>query len=66
MKIEFSSQRREMLLFLTLTDHQLGRHDVTSEPAITLREGSIEQILVYLKGVLITFHFVLFWGWGLG
>ena len=53
-----------MLLFLTLTDHQLGRHDVTSEPATTLREGSIEQILVYLKGVLITFHFVLFWGWG--
>ena len=19
---------------------------------------------IYLKGVLITFHFVLFWGWG--
>ena len=53
-----------MLLFLTLTDHQLGRHDVTCEPAITLREGIIEQILMYLKGVLITFHFVLFWGLG--
>ena len=55
-----------MLLFLTLTDHQLGRHDVTCEPAITQREGIIEQILMYLKGVLITFHFVLFWGWGVG
>ena len=53
-----------MLLFLTLTDHQLGRHDVTCEPAITLRV--IEQILMYLKGVLITFHFVPFWGWGAG
>ena len=51
-----------MLSFLTLTDHQLGRHDVTCEPTITLREGIIEQILMYLKRVLITFHFVPFWG----
>ena len=29
MKVEFSSQRREMLFFLTLTHHQHGRRDVT-------------------------------------
>ena len=34
MKIGFSSQRREMLLFLTLTHYQQGRSDVTCKPAI--------------------------------
>ena len=34
MKIGFSSQRREMLLFLTLTHYQQGRCDVTCKPAI--------------------------------
>ena len=34
MNIGFSSQRREMLLFLTLTHHQHGRHDVTQKPAM--------------------------------
>ena len=34
MKIEFSSQRIETLLFLTLTHHQYGRRDVTCKPAI--------------------------------
>ena len=34
MKIGFSSQGREMLLFLTLTHYQQGRSDVTCKPAI--------------------------------
>ena len=34
MKIGFSSHRREMLLFLTLTHHQHGRRDVMCKPAI--------------------------------
>jgi len=34
MKIAFSSQRRQMLLFLTLTHHQHGHRDVTCKPAI--------------------------------
>ena len=34
MKIGFSSQGREMLLFLTLTHYQQGRSDVTYKPAI--------------------------------
>ena len=36
MKIGFSSQRREMLLFLTLTNHQYGCHDVKCKPAIAI------------------------------
>ena len=34
MKIGFSSQGRETLLFLTLTHYQQGRSDVTYKPAI--------------------------------
>ena len=34
MKIGFSSQRREMLLFLTLTHHQHGRRDVMCKQEI--------------------------------
>ena len=34
MKIGFISQRRELLLFLTLTHYQQGRSDVTCKPAI--------------------------------
>ena len=34
MKIGFSSQRREMLLFLTLTNHQHGRRDVMCKQEI--------------------------------
>ena len=37
MKIELSSQRREMLLFLTPTHHQNDRRDVTCKPAMSLR-----------------------------
>ena len=41
MKIGLSFQGREMLLFLTLTHHQHGRHDVTYKPAIgTLRPNN--------------------------
>ena len=36
MKIEFNLQRREMLLFLTLTHHQHGRRHVKCKPAIKM------------------------------
>ena len=36
MKIGFSSRRREMLLFLTLTHHQYGCCDVKCKPAIVI------------------------------
>ena len=36
MKIGFSSQRKEMLLLLTLTHHQHCRRDVTCKPAIQM------------------------------
>ena len=36
MKMGFSSLRREMLLFLTLTHHQYGGRDVKCKPAIVI------------------------------
>ena len=42
MKIRFISQRREMLLFLTLTHHPYGHRDVTYKPAIPRLCKSLE------------------------
>ena len=36
-KMRFSSQRRKMLLFFTLTHHQHSRRDVTYKPALESR-----------------------------
>ena len=51
MKIGFSSQRREMLLFLTLTHrqqfHQHGCSDVTSKPAIAYSQHENEIIVQF-------------------
>ena len=59
MKIGFSSQRREMLLFLTLTHHQHGRRDVTCKPAIdTNQEIIIGQMLSFWLIFTLLFSFV--------
>ena len=45
MKIGFSSQRREMLLFLTLTHHQHGCRDVKCKPAIAIHFNLLQVCL---------------------
>ena len=45
MKIGFSSQRREMLLFLTLTHHQYGCCDVKCKPAIVIHFNLLQVCL---------------------
>ena len=59
MKIGFSFQRKEMLLFLTLTHHQHGRPDVTCKPAIDKnQEIIIGQILWFGLIFILLFSFV--------
>ena len=45
MKIGFSSRRREMLLFLTLTHHQYGCCDVKCKPAIVIHFNLLQVCL---------------------
>ena len=45
MKIGFSSRRREMLLFLTLTHHQYGCCDVKCKPAIVIHFNLLQVSL---------------------
>ena len=45
MKIGFSSRRREMLLFFTLTHHQYGCCDVKCKPAIVIHFNLLQVCL---------------------
>ena len=60
MKIGFSSQRREMLLFITLTHrqqfHQHGRRDVTCKPAKAYLQNEHEIAKTSLN---VTSHLLL-------
>ena len=64
-----SIQRRSWSQFVNEMSHKLAyqQNDVVSTKWYHLGINATffaTEARIYLKGVLMTFHFVLFWGWG--